>query len=428
MSRMTSHTLWSRGGRRLFAAMMLAIGAGAASPAASMSQVVTLPTARITRSGPEALRLWRLVDSVQKVYSGVDSAKRGAARVDSLLTIATIAPLSQARLQAFTAETSSERKGRVLAGVLARQPDRVAAATVRELRAEVNGLFSRESRLETVSRFDVDELIGTAAFAEQDQARRALLERLGEAARAAIIEREIGRPWAPVRSREAAAMFWRQPRFSTLNVGAVSFDHGGAAFTELATPFLHALRVSVNAVIAGNGGDDADGGEGEEGGEAAADEGADQPTIDRFVNGGGTLNVGFAWPVLHVAFPRDAFDGMLLLAPRIGGTPPGLTSDERDDTLLGDAGVELHLKSVDATDGIGVLLQSRYAWAGGSGEFGQLVGMKGENRRFDYVTVSAGLLLGGKYLVTASRVLEGPKPLRDLKWQVGVTAMRGPDK
>jgi hypothetical protein len=286
-----------------------------------------------------------------------------------------------------------------------------------------------------VSRFEIEEKIGLIAPTLRDSTQRALLDSVAAAAEAAITEREIRtRIWAPVRSREAALSFWRQSRFSTLNIGAVSFDNNGAAFSELAAPFLHAVRVSINAVVAAGGGDkttddgttSGTGGEGQTGDEAPA--GADPPTVGRFVNGGGTLNVAFAFPLAHVGFPRDAFDAMVLFAPRVGGTPKALGANTRDETLLIDSGVEFHVKSTDLTDGVGVFFQTRYAFAGGSGEFGDLVGLKGRHDSFDYLTASVGMILGGKYLVTASRVLEGPRTLRDLKWQVGITAMKSADK
>ena len=93
-----------------------------------------------------------------------------------------------------------------------------------------------------------------------------------------------------------------------------------------------------------------------------------------------------------------------------------------------DAGIELQLQSVDVDQGTGVFLQTRAAFAGGSGNFGDVLGLATDRRRFGYGGLSTGILLGGKYALTASRTLVGPRSLRDVGWQVGVTIIRGPDR
>jgi hypothetical protein len=191
----------------------------------------------------------------------------------------------------------------------------------------------------------------------------------------------------------------------------------GAAYTELASPILHAVRLSVNAVIAG--GDDDE----ETDGAAAAAGDEEKETVNRFLTGGGVVNVSAAWPFVHMGKEGHTLDFTGLLAPRFGGTLPALGSTARDTSVVGDFGIELHLKSVDIADGVGVFMQSRLSGVSGSRKFYELIG-EPKSSGFGYATFGAGLLLGGKYLVMAQRVLSGPRSLQEVGWQVSVTAIR----
>jgi hypothetical protein len=246
-----------------------------------------------------------------------------------------------------------------------------------------------------------------------------------------VIERKLKNRWRfPVRSREQATAFWRQPDFSTLNVGAVSGGAGGgASFTEIASPFLHAWRVSVNAVLAAEKKEETTSEtptDASTAGATAAETPPSDAAITRFVNGGGLVNLSFALPAAYVAVPNGALSAMVLMVPRFGATVPAMGASQRDTTLMYDAGLEFHVKSVDLVDGFGVFLQTRSAWAGGTSRFGDLLGVEKGKDSFGYSTLSTGFSFAGRYLITASRTFAGPRSLRDLGWQVGFTAVRGP--
>jgi hypothetical protein len=265
-----------------------------------------------------------------------------------------------------------------------------------------------------------------------DPTRLAQLDTLERVSRAVVIRRKISsRALAPVHSREQALAFWRQPAFSTLNIGAISGNGDkGAAFTEIASPFLHFLRVSFNTVLSVEKKENAAPTGATPGTtqstQASTTKASEPPSvaaINRFVNGGGLFNVAFAWPAAHVGLENGVADGILLIVPRFGATLPALGASQRDSTLLWDGGVEMHLKSVDFIDQVGVFLQTRAAYAGGSGSFAKLLGVT-DRSTFGYATFSAGISLGGKYLISAGRTVSGPSSLRSLGWQVGVTALR----
>lgn len=243
-------------------------------------------------------------------------------------------------------------------------------------------------------------------------------------ARAVLTEEEVRRRWLfPVRSREQATVFWRQEAFTLLGVGAVGASaSGGTAYTELASPLLHAVRVSVSAIVAADE-DETDSDDGDTAPDAPE---ANDAALSRFVTGGGLVNIGFALPAFVFKVPDEKFTTMLLLAPRFGATLPALGATKTDTTLLYDAGVELHLHSRDAVDGVGVLLQIRSAYSGGTSRFGELLGVSNGKDHFGYSTLSAGFLFAGKYMITASRSVLGPRSLRDRGWQVGLTAISAP--
>lgn len=453
----------------------------AVAPAVVRAQTVTLPTMRTAESRPEVELLRGLVSRALTLYPAGSVENTELLGVLSRIVDAPLTPNEKRKLQrarttslpkVTTHEDSVEvmlqlfgngDRRRLFADVLdmeqmvdraigecrcrlARRmlpPADSATAMVRDTRATptteirlqskdsafdpiarswIDGLVGRYPRAEEVNESEIEALLEKLERQEGHKVRAAVLDSLRRSARAAAIHRKIAdRILAPVHSREHALAYWRQPSFSTLNVGAVSGSNGrGAAFTELASPFMHTVRMSINTVIVSE--------KAKESGAAPAsapNEETSDAAVNRFLNGGGQLNVAFAWPALHAGlFRRGMLDAALLVTPRLGATLPALGASARDSTIVYDLGTELHLKTMDAVDGVGLFAQSRVAWAGGTGNFGELLGVgKGENR-FWYSTLSAGFYIGGKYLITASRTLGGPRSLRALPWQVGVTMAR----
>jgi hypothetical protein len=394
-------------------------------------QTVTLPSIRATGPSPEVRVLRRYIAVARTMYdtaSGDTATKRKATALNQALDRLALAPVSKAQARRLLAATSVEDTTRILHGVLPEAPDRAVLGALRALRAG-RDTSAKSADFEEVSEYETGSLLESLREEEADRERAGILDTLSMVARAAVVERKLrARVFAPVGSREQAMAFWRQPGFSTLNVGAVSgTSRSGAAFTELASPFLHAVRVSVNAVLSAEKEEGAAEGPADgQAGAAQAEEPTSESTINRFVNGGGLLNVAFAWPAAHFNVPNGAFSAMVLAVPRFGATVPALGANQRDSTLLYDLGTEVHLKSVDMVDGVGVFFQTRLARAGGSGKFGELLGVERGRNHFEYATLSTGLFFGNRYLITASRTLLGPETLRELGWQVGVTAMRAP--
>jgi hypothetical protein len=219
----------------------------------------------------------------------------------------------------------------------------------------------------------------------------------------------------PVTSRDDAAAFWRQQSLSTLNWGGLSGGlSSGAAYSELVSPLLHAVRVSAYGVIA-----------------AAKDEsstnGANKAALERFVNGGGLINLAISWPVLHVGEPEGGtYDVTLMAVPRVGAAIPVLGGAASPDTSsLIDLGAELHARTVDFFDGVGFFGQVRWGAAGGSTQFYDAIGLRNDPKPFDYSTAGIGLLLGNKVAVLVTTPLTGPKPIRDIGTRISVTAFKG---
>ena len=295
------------------------------------------------------------------------------------------------------------------------------------------------------SQQDIQNIVSYYADVEQNAETKAELDSLEQVALANAIQRDLrDRRLVPVRSYDEAIAFWRQPSTSALNIGTISGAHDqGTTFTELSSWFLHAVRFSLSTVIStskdssGTGATGATGaattsksapGSVSRAAEAtptqAADTGTSSSTIDRFLNGGGLLNVAAAYPLVHTGDDNGAIDFIALFAPRVGFTVPALGVTARDTTLMFDSGAEFSLKSLDDLGGIGVFAQTRLAMAGGSPKFMTLIGDP-SHRKTGYQTISFGLSLDSKYLVTLNRTVSGPHTLMT-GWQIGVTMTRSP--
>jgi hypothetical protein len=246
-----------------------------------------------------------------------------------------------------------------------------------------------------------------------------LLDTLSQAARGVVIERKLRhRKWFPVHGREQARMFWRQPSFSTLDVGFVSGGlKQGAAYTEVITAFVHPLRISMNVVLASSKNDSAT--------QATDAAGTSVETVTRFLNGGGLVNVAVTYPLLQLPLSiGDEIQLVLLARPRFGGTLPALGATSRDSTLMYDAGLEIHASMNDPLGGAGLFFQARGGYAAGTGNFMQLMGVDPNDSGFRYATATVGVVFFDQFMITVGRLLAGPKPLTDVGWQLGLTLMR----
>ena len=279
---------------------------------------------------------------------------------------------------------------------------------------------------------------------EPDARLKAELDTLGRTAQLVVIRRRMGSRYGflPVLSTEEATEFWRQQGPSPLNIASVAGNgSSSSAFTEVASPLLHAIRLSFNAVVAtgsekGSSSQQSSSGSGSTKSrvssptaQAPSDSAAptanagDPSSLTQFVNGGGQFNLGAAWPLVFEGASNSALSGMLLIAPRVGGTLSSLNAIQQDATGYYDLGSELHVASVDFGQGSGLFAQLRYGHAGGGSSFQQSVGVK---KPFDYASVAGGVMLGGKYLISGNRIIGGPRPLMSVKWQIGVTVLRSP--
>jgi len=276
---------------------------------------------------------------------------------------------------------------------------------------------------------DVHAIIAPYVEAETSSVERGRLDSLERVARANVIQRQLrDRNWSPARSHDEATAFWKQPGASSLNIGAISGGGDqGATYTELTSRFLHAVRVSFSAVIASGKDSTPAARTGAGSGSAASaksDSGANGTAISRFLNGGGLLNVAAAYPLVHYGQSNGAADFLGIIAPRFGGTLPVLGASQRDTTLMYDAGSEFMFKSADAVGGVGIYFQTRIGYAGGSPNFMRLIGDGGRHRT-GYQTVTGGISLDDRFLVTMSRTVSGPHSLQQTGWQIGVSLARG---
>jgi hypothetical protein len=257
------------------------------------------------------------------------------------------------------------------------------------------------------------------ADVDQDSPRRARLDTLARVARLVVIERKLGRVVMPVLTTDQARVFWRQNGVSPLNMaGVTGGGTTGAAFTELASPLLHAVRLSLSTVFASSNETPA----APTTPPAPAPVTGDATELTRFLSGGGQLNVGGAWPILFGRTSTGSIGGMLLFAPRLSGTLSALGATTEDANAFVDPAVELHVTSVDALEGVGFYAQVRTGHVvGGDG----IKATFGTTRsKFEYAHVAAGLLFGNKYLLAAGKPIRGPASLMEREWQVGVTVLR----
>ena len=273
-----------------------------------------------------------------------------------------------------------------------------------------------------VSETEAIYLPSIVAEKTMDGELKARLDSLGRLARLVVIERKLDRGWFPVHSTEQARVFWRQRGFSPLNVGALTGSGtAGAAYTELASPLLHAIRLSLNTVLATSENNDDD-----SSGNGEANTGGDETELTRFLNGGGQVNVGAALPAYSFGTRNGAFSFLALLAPRVGATVGALGAVESDRSAFIDPAVELHLGSSDASERVGFFAQLRSGYAAGGRDFGEALGLEGGDRAFAYANAAVGLVFADRYLLSAGRSIAGPKPLQRLGWQVGITVIRSP--
>jgi hypothetical protein len=433
----------------------------------SQSQGITLPSVRVGGPSPEVRKLLQLLEDSRLWYDSTsnDAATRTKFKMLSSLRLRyATAPFTDSQLKELGGSPTSDRQWLALYRGRLRGQDLVTFGEVLRLAAEFtnqqqdphvseesknrqfaftfSGDSTRQEGDETKEVRAIDEqatiiIAEPLLTRERDEILRGRLDTLSRIARLVVIERELAtRHLAPVRGHEQAAVFWQQQGVSPLNLGSVSGGgNNGAAHTELASPLLHAIRVSLNAIVAGAKESSPSPASAIIGARAAgrlyaADDASGSPpssetALTRFVDGGGLFNLALAWPAWHKGASNGAIDGMLLVAPRISGTLPALGASARDSTLFVDGGVELHLRSTDIADGVGLFSQLRFSEAAGTKNFGDLMGVLGGKNHFAYIQFAAGFLLGGKYLVTAGRTLSGPRSLRNLAWQVGVTVIRG---
>jgi hypothetical protein len=465
------------------------------SVASAAAQTVTLPTVRAFGPGPEEAMLQRLVHEMREDYvkdtitlhgtaasTERDQARNHALRVlgrldalllagvthkqfnellsakdstDSLLVLAGERhlpddPLPRDILQAIRTvsddQTACFALGAITHARLTMQGYQEVKALVEQIRVGVGDSADVRRRHVNVACV-VEEMQEraparslAAAVAHERTANRPQramkLDTLMRAATAVVILRKLStRTLAPVTSREQAAAFWRQRGIAPLNVGSVAGSgKSGVAFTELASPLLQVVRVSVNAVLAAEKKEKATGTAATPAARQTAEVSAraiaaepEKPSaeIQRLLTGGGLFNVNFAWPALFRDWNDGSVDVMGLVVPRFGLTAPVLGASSVDTTTLNaDLGLELHGKVLDLIDGVGTVAQFRWAYATGARGYMESLGVSGHG--VTYLTASFGFLFGRQYLVTASRALGGPKMIRQMPWQVGVTVVRLP--
>jgi len=100
-----------------------------------------------------------------------------------------------------------------------------------------------------------------------------------------------------------------------------------------------------------------------------------------------------------------------------------LGANHRDTTLMYDAGAEFVFKSIDDLGGLGVYFQTRVGFAGGSPTFMRLIG-DADQHHTGYQTVTGGITIDDRFVVTLSRTVSGPRSLQQTGWQVGVSLSR----
>lgn len=458
--------------RRLLQPLCTITCALAAASATLDAQGITLPTVRSFGAGPEEANLYRLVDEVRELllaaFQGDSTHSRfvvARRRLDRLM----LASLTSRQYDGLLRAPEDEEALVVLAGSRYKPDDLVPSSLLKAARSVSNDLSA-------CTRFDVEEQTSiTTAQAQRRIPTKNLLSaggnlRLGCALReiderepsralsglltepqiasrptlvtkldtlmrvgtAVVIRRKLEtRLFAPIRGREQAAAFWRQRGSAPLNVGSVTgSSRSGVAFTELASPLLQAVRMSVNAVLAADKASaettpaDASTAARLQPQARAALPAGSESSIQRLLSGGGLVNINLAWPVLYRGAGEGAVDVMLLLVPRFGFTAPilGATSDDAT-TVSMDLGVELHTKVLDIKDGSGIVGQVRLANARGANGFVAALGIP-DKSSVTYATASVGFLFGKEYMITVSKAFAGPAPIRRPPFQIGLTVLR----
>jgi len=437
---------------RTFGAAIVLVGTLAAGRA--WAQTVTLPTIRATKT-PEMALLEQMIAYLKtpngKPKLAVD-AKDTTRFACDLATLA-ITPYTRKELTtAQDAETDSTKKRMELVDSAKKANVAIETLAPRRVSQKLNQV--RATSLETVprKRSDVNVPDGLAAIltaapascdlahevleptihqiilaytaVETNAAIKSHLDSLELVARANTIRRDLReRHWFPVKSHDDATAFWRQPSASSLNIGAISGSGDqGATFTELTSRFLHAARLSFNTVIASTKDSSAASASSSKA-TTKPDTATSSSTVSRFLNGGGLLNLAVAYPMVHFGEANGSADFLGVLAPRFGATLPVLGASQRDTTLMYDAGSEFMFKSADFVDGVGVFIQSRIGVAGGSPKFMGLIG-DADKHRTGYQTVTGGISLDDRFLITLSRTVSGPHALQNTGWQIGVSLAR----
>jgi hypothetical protein len=420
------------------------------------AQVVTLPTVRIGGPPEEERAFFRIVDEIRREFTpdtaAMDSEQRSRARdeiarvevkLDSLLLAAINDDqgdeLRQARSREDTLRALAYDKYDVDDPVVTRLYQ--ALTTYGRAQREYN-LSSRRASAPPAAAVIDTATVPPPALRERDArrllrgarrdptlpaARAAKIDSLTQLAVALIILRKFDERdgWFPVQSRPQAEVFWGQQGLAPLNVGAIAgSESGGVAFTEIAAPILHFLRVSVNAVIASSDSDE-DGEQSGGGNGTGAPAPNNEAAVKRLTTGGGLVNLAFAYPIFHGSQMNGDAALTTLFVPRVGVTAPALGATAEDSaTLALDSGLELHGKFLDLAGGVGLTGQFRWAYALGSRKFGDALGLASDH--LTYATVAFGFVFGRQYMLTLSRPIAGPGPVRKTDWTIGVTAVRMP--
>src|SRR5262249_43146323 len=115
---------------------------------------------------------------------------------------------------------------------------------------------------------------------------------------------------------------------------------------------------------------------------------ANPTTISQFLNGGGQLNLGAAWPFFSNRTLSGDLASIFFLAPRRGGTLSTLGTTQEDASAFVDPGVEWHGAWVDGGQGTGLFFQLRSSYASGGKTFRDAIGV---DHAFWYGTFAGGL-------------------------------------
>lgn len=405
----------------------------AAAPRAN-AQAVTLPTIRASKT-PEMTLLDQMIRTMQSPAGRPPSVKTATEieQFNCALAKLALSPYSQPEVSSADAVAKADSaaggsKEGARATILGRfMPKKHGAEELPDGLVDVlRGAPPNCDLTNAVSQSDVRHALDRYTRLETDRDAHARLDSLERVAAANVIRRDLRlRHWFPARSDDEAAAFWRQPAAASLNIGAISGSNNeGATFTELTSRFLHVFRMSFNTVIASGKHSAASTVATNPSTAAKTDSGPSASTISRFLNGGGLLNIATAYPIVHYGRSSGAADLLAVVAPRFGATLPVLGVSQRDTTLMYDLGTEVVFKSSDYSDGVGVFLQTRLGYAGGSPRFMRLIGDAGV-RRTGYQTVTGGVSLDGRFLIALSRTVAGPHSLQGTGWQIGVSLARG---